>query len=193
MGEISPPTDPSLHSLPTKTTMASVTESKKRLLDAMASDMTEDESAYLTSKLSAGGATTSFQTGLAFKWIKTDSTVRMLSPEASGTTAAINKFCVDNKLLMVDNPCISPDFCLDWPKLKSKMMKGGMPGVHVYPKSGFATAAGKWKLARDEETGDFGWILTATAPVAGAAAPFSAKKQLISASGTQIFPATWEV
>ena len=58
----------------------------------------------------------------------------------------------------------------------------GMPGVKVWPKSSFRTAAGIWQLASDEETGDFGWILKAEQAVAGAAAPFSAKKQLICVS-----------
>ena len=115
-----------------------------------------------------------------------------VAPQASGTTAAINKFCVDNKLLMVDNPCISPDFCLNWPAMRAKMKTDGMPGIEVYEKSGFATAAGNWKLARDDETGDFAWILSANVPGAGAAAPFDATKKLITAPGVQIFPATWQ-
>ena len=39
--------------------------------------------------------------------------------------------------------------------MKAKMTKEGMPGIFVCPKSGFSTAAGSWKLAKDEETGDF--------------------------------------
>eukprot|EP01050_Picozoa_sp_SAG11_P006563 SAG11_NODE_512_length_8839_cov_5.600572_13_plen_97_part_00 len=75
--------------------MASVSESKKRMLDAMADDLSAEEQAYMAGKLPAAGQT-SWLSGLAYKWVKCDATVRMLNPEASGFTTAINKFCVDS-------------------------------------------------------------------------------------------------
>jgi hypothetical protein len=27
---------------------------------------------------------------------------------------AVNRFLIDNNLRIAQNPCISPDFCLDW-------------------------------------------------------------------------------
>jgi hypothetical protein len=69
----------------------------------------------------------------------------------------------------------------------------GLYGIKVFEKSGFETAAGNWQLCECQETGDFGWILTPSAPIAGAAAPFSSKKQMITGgSGLKLFPATWE-
>ena len=86
--------------------MATISENRKRLLDSMAADCTDDEAAYLAAKLPSSGPGTSWQSGLAFKWIKTDCKKRMLSGSACGFTTAINKFCTDNSILMV---CRSPN------------------------------------------------------------------------------------
>jgi hypothetical protein len=86
--------------------MAALSENRKRLLDSMAADCTDEEAAYLATRLPAGTAVTSWQSGLAFKWIKTDCKKWMLSDSACGFTTAINKFCTDNSILMV---CRSPN------------------------------------------------------------------------------------
>ena len=33
----------------------------------------------------------------------------------------INRFLLDNNIRISYNPCISPDFCLDWPALRAKL------------------------------------------------------------------------
>ena len=40
--------------------------------------------------------------------------------------SAINDFLIQNHIRIVDNPCISPDFCLDWDFLKSEIENGGV-------------------------------------------------------------------
>ena len=55
--------------------------------------------------------------------------------------SAINRFLLDNELRISQNPCVSPDFCLDWTALAAKL-KAGAP-VKEWPKSGFETAAGR--------------------------------------------------
>ena len=72
---------------------------------------------------------------------------------------SINKFLRENNLLIASNPCISPDFCLDWPGVRM-----ALPGqVHVYEKSAFQTAHGTWRLA-EHANGDCAWMLTPAAP-----------------------------
>ena len=44
-------------------------------------------------------------------------------------TDRMNAFLLKNGLLMTSNPCVSPDFCLNWPKLQAKMAAPGMPGA----------------------------------------------------------------
>ena len=86
------------------------------------------------------------------------------------STIAINRFLLANKLRIVTNPCVSPDFCLDWPALKTKLTKNS-PDIKTHPQSLFATAAGKWLLLEDTKTGDCAWKLTpAPAPAPAAAA-----------------------
>ncbi len=68
--------------------------------------------------------------------------------------SAINAFLLENNLRISDNPCVSPDFCLDWAALQSHI-----PGdVTEYPLSHFETAQGKWILV-ENELGDCAWIL----------------------------------
>ncbi len=74
--------------------------------------------------------------------------------------APINAFLLQNGLRISDNPCVSPDFCLDWPNLRRTLTAG--TGFTVFPKSRFATAAGEWSLAEDGQ-GDCAWILEAAA------------------------------
>ena len=39
--------------------------------------------------------------------------------------SAINRFLLDHNLRIATNPCVSPDFCLDWPALLAKLKAGG--------------------------------------------------------------------
>ncbi len=82
--------------------------------------------------------------------------------------SAINAFLLENDLRIASNPCVSPDFCLDWPALSESLASGS--GVKVWPKSGFETAAGTWALAERVATGDCAWVLTPNAAAEGAGA-----------------------
>src|ERR1017187_1233625 len=79
----------------------------------------------------------------------------------------VNEFLARNGLLLSRNPCISPDFCLDWPALRGRLAGGSEEEVTRHPKSRFETAAGEWTLLEDERSGDCAWRLES----AGAAAP----------------------
>ena len=74
--------------------------------------------------------------------------------------SAINAFLLKNNLRIATNPCVSPDFCLDWPALAAKLKAGGA-GVKTYEKSRFATAVGEFVLLEDIATGDCAWKLAA--------------------------------
>jgi len=71
----------------------------------------------------------------------------------------INAFLLQHRLRIADNPCVSPDFCLDWPALSEKIVAGTL--LKSYPASAFKTAAGEWTLAEDVATGDCAWRLAA--------------------------------
>jgi hypothetical protein len=75
--------------------------------------------------------------------------------------SSINSFLLQNNLRIASNPCVSPDFCLDWATLSANVVKGA---VKAWPKSQFETAAGKWTLVEDS-TGDTAWKLEAKAGV----------------------------
>ncbi len=99
---------------------------------------------------------------------------------------AINRFLLDNNIRIAQNPCISPDFCLDWAALLSKLKSGG--DVHAWPKSGFDTAFGTWTLVEDLTTGDCAWKLRAH----GKGSPAGVLHEGASiADGVAAFPATW--
>ncbi|MBS0632583.1 MAG: hypothetical protein JSS11_11755, partial [Verrucomicrobia bacterium] len=59
------------------------------------------------------------------------------------STSAINSFLLQNGIRIAQNPCVSPDFCLDWPALLADLRAGR---ATEYPKSRFTTAAGAWTL-----------------------------------------------
>ncbi|HTO03012.1 MAG TPA: tagaturonate epimerase family protein [Opitutus sp.] len=94
----------------------------------------------------------------------------------------INQFLLSNNLRIANNPCVSPDFCLDWNSLLTDIQAGR---VTAYPKSRFTTAAGEWTLLENTH-GDHAWKLHATnnptALADGASLP----------DGTAVFPASWE-
>jgi hypothetical protein len=98
----------------------------------------------------------------------------------------INEFLLKSNLRIAQNPCISPDFCLDWPALTQKMRAGS--GLHVWPKSAFPTAGATWSLAEDLGTGDCAWILEAKSKPARV----DLADALALADGNTAFPATWE-
>ena len=95
--------------------------------------------------------------------------------------SAINQFLLSNALRIARNPCVSPDFCLDWASLAPALASGA--AITTYPKSAFATAHGTWHLVENAE-GDHAWILEGTAAPLGGAADLG--------EGRVAYPATWE-
>ena len=92
--------------------------------------------------------------------------------------SAINAFLLQHNLRIAQNPCISPDCCLDWPALRADLQAGR---ISEYPKSRFATRAGEIVLV-ENATGDCAWKLSAaTAPLADG----------FASGGATYFPATW--
>lgn len=92
--------------------------------------------------------------------------------------SAINQFLLKHKLRIAQNPCVSPDFCLDWPALQADVKAGK---ICEHAKSRFATKAGEFTLV-ENAAGDCAWKLYATgAPLAGG----------VAVDGVTFFPATW--
>jgi len=67
----------------------------------------------------------------------------------------INQFLLENNLRIIGNPCISPDFCLDWKSLQHHLMKG--QELKFYPKSNFHVSGGNGRLVSDED-GEHAWV-----------------------------------
>jgi hypothetical protein len=99
--------------------------------------------------------------------------------------STINAFLFQHNLRIASNPCVSPDFCLDWAALSAKLAKG--EAVKTWPKSRFETAAGVWFLLEDA-TGDCAWKLE---PRAGVADPANVLSDGVSSAGAVVFPATF--
>ena len=97
--------------------------------------------------------------------------------------SSINAFLLQHNLRIATNPCVSPDFCLDWGALAAKLRSGGV-GVRAYEKSRFATAAGEFTLLEDPATGDCAWRLAANSADALHGGE-------VLADGTTVFPATF--
>ena len=97
----------------------------------------------------------------------------------------INTFLVENDLRIAHNPCISPDFCLDWRTLSSKVTVGAP--LKEWPASRFSTAAGEWTLIEDESVGDCAWLLHARGRSTD-----TLEHGIDVRDGVFAFPATWE-
>jgi hypothetical protein len=96
--------------------------------------------------------------------------------------SSINAFLLQHHLRIATNPCVSPDFCLDWPALAAKLCGGA--AIRVYGKSRFATKAGEFVLLEDAATGDCAWKLAAKSAAVLA-------DGVVLADGTTVFPATF--
>ncbi|MFM1850419.1 MAG: hypothetical protein RIS54_103 [Verrucomicrobiota bacterium] len=92
--------------------------------------------------------------------------------------SAINTFLLRHDLRIAKNPCISPDFCLDWPGLQADLAAGR---VREHGHSRFATAAGEWALW-ENDYGDCAWRL------AGGNATLD---EGVTLGGAAYFPATF--
>ncbi|MBP7142496.1 MAG: hypothetical protein KBA71_11360 [Opitutaceae bacterium] len=99
----------------------------------------------------------------------------------------INRFLLENSLRIVSNPCISPDFCLDWPALGAAISENH-PSVRGWPRSAFSTAEGEWSLIEDRATGDCAWKLTAEKSHVALDTLLEGRE----IRGARYFPATWE-
>ena len=56
--------------------------------------------------------------------------------------SAINRFLLENKLRIATNPCVSPDFCLDWSALRDELRAGkAMKGTVAPSAKSWAVAA----------------------------------------------------
>ena len=98
----------------------------------------------------------------------------------------INRFLLDNNIRISHNPCISPDFCLNWPALRKKLSE---PSVRARPNTRFETAAGTWMLLEDEATCDCAWKLV---PRTRSAASDVLEDGTALDDGSVAFPATWD-
>ena len=95
--------------------------------------------------------------------------------------SAINRFLLQHQLRIASNPCVSPDFCLDWPALRDELRAGTL--LKVYPKSRFETKAGAWTLIENTQ-GDCAWRLQGHTDALHDGVELS--------DGTTAFPATFE-
>ena len=95
----------------------------------------------------------------------------------------INDFLRKNQLHIAQNPCISPDFCLDWPSLQRALTSGA---VQRHALSEVQTALGSFTLVEDV-TGDHAWLVRGDTGRALAAL----SEGILLPSGEAAFPATW--
>jgi len=100
--------------------------------------------------------------------------------------SSINAFLLQHNLRIAQNPCISPDFCLDWPALSARLVSGAP--LQEWSKSRFETAAGAWTLIEDPASGDCAWRLEARQP--GHAVGILDGGIALSGE-LAVFPATW--
>ena len=75
----------------------------------------------------------------------------------------INDWLLANDIRIARNPCVSPDFCLDWAALKATFEAGAearaWPSLTTYEASRFALASGQVVLMEDGATGDCAWYV----------------------------------
>ncbi len=94
--------------------------------------------------------------------------------------SAINRFLLEHHLRIATNPCVSPDFCLDWPALRDELRANKL--LKIYPKSRFETKAGAWTLCENTH-GDCAWRLQGKTD--------ALLDGVDLADGAQAFPATF--
>ncbi len=102
---------------------------------------------------------------------------------SSTTLSPINQFLVSNDLRISDNPCISPDFCLDWEELKISIRSDD---YKKHSRSEFKTSHGQWCLLENSK-GDHAWELTGTNELSN----LSHLSEGIEEQGNLYFPATY--
>jgi hypothetical protein len=70
--------------------------------------------------------------------------------------SGINAFLLKNQIYISHNPCISPDFCLDWATLSQELRAGAR--LVSYDKAAFETRFGSFGLLENAR-GDHAWVL----------------------------------
>ena len=70
--------------------------------------------------------------------------------------SSINSFLSKNSIWIKNNPCISPDFCLDWVRFTEGL--NGIRKLTEYSRSSFFSDYGEWSLVEDQ-WGDHAWRL----------------------------------
>ena len=70
--------------------------------------------------------------------------------------SSINAFLSENSIWIKNNPCVSPDFCLDWDRFTEGL--NGTPELTEYSRSTFSSECGEWTLVEDQ-WGDHAWRL----------------------------------
>jgi hypothetical protein len=101
--------------------------------------------------------------------------------------SSINAFLLRNSLTIAENPCVSPDFCLDWPALEAELVKGSK--LREYPLSAFDTRVGRFSLVENER-GDHAWVLESKASAADATSALTSGVKL--GDSRFAFPASWQ-
>jgi hypothetical protein len=110
----------------------------------------------------------------------------MSSPhKESFALSPINEFLVSNDLRIIDNPCVSQDFCLDWNSFVQAVEQGGV--VEEFPESAFVTEHGNWVLVENEQ-GDHAWCLSSEQ----GSVQTDVLANGVELSGTVFFPASFE-
>ncbi|MES2310178.1 MAG: tagaturonate epimerase family protein [Verrucomicrobiota bacterium] len=71
-------------------------------------------------------------------------------------SSSINTFLLQNNLRIVDNPCVSPDFCLDWEGLKADLRAKN--GIHKFERSSFHIESAIVTLVSNR-LGDHAWLV----------------------------------
>ncbi len=76
--------------------------------------------------------------------------------------SSINAFLAQNSIWIKNNPCISPDFCLDW----ARFIEGikGTTELTIHSRSSFSSEHGEWTLVEDD-WGDHAWRLRMTGEI----------------------------
>ncbi len=74
-------------------------------------------------------------------------------------THRINDFLLANGIRITSNPAISPDFCLDWPHVRERLLAGDLPDFEQYPASVFTLGETRVALIEEPETGDHAWLV----------------------------------
>jgi len=99
--------------------------------------------------------------------------------------SAINQFLLSARLSIRENPCVSPDFCLDFMRLLERLRRD--ENITHFAKSRFTVAAGTITLAEDAD-GDCAWLLKSNR----ADAAKTLADGVALATDATAFPATWQ-